>query len=133
MTIQSHRDLKVWQQAMDLAEGVYRLTSMFPPSEAFSLNRQLRRAAVCVPSNIAEGYGRGSRRSYIQFLKTARGSLLEFETQVMLAVRVKLLDPESADQSLQSIDSISRMLSAMIRTLEQQSLQPKPAASAIAY
>lgn len=86
--LQSYRGLLVWQKAMDLATMVYHLTEPFPKREVYGLAAQLRRAGVSVPSNIAEGYGRGSRREYLQFLTIAQGSLKELETQVLLAERL---------------------------------------------
>jgi len=81
------QDLRVWQNAMELAVEVYRQTSRLPREEIYSLTQQMRRAAVSVPSNIAEGKGRRSRKEFQQFLFHARGSLLELQTQVMIAKR----------------------------------------------
>ena len=86
--IQSYRDLKVWQQAMDLAEKCYRLTRQFPKDELYGMTSQVRRSAASVAANIAEGHGRNSRGEYIQFLRVAQGSLKELETHLILAVRV---------------------------------------------
>jgi four helix bundle protein len=116
--ITSYRDLKVWQESMSLVEGCYRFSSEFPKEELFGLTSQLRRAAVSVPANIAEGYGRDSRGSYVAFLKTAQGSLKELETHLMLAQRLKIGSLEMADRLLSQGDSIGRMLRALIRSLE---------------
>jgi len=83
--IKSYRDLVVWQKAMDLVTEIYRVSREFPKDEIFGLTGQMRRAAVSVPSNIAEGYGKSSRKEYIFFLTHARGSLLELETQILIA------------------------------------------------
>jgi len=81
----SYRDLKIWQRAIELSVAVYRLTGQFPADERFGLTSQLRRAAVSVASNIAEGYGRASRGEFRQFVGMARGSVLELQTQLVIA------------------------------------------------
>ena len=86
--IRSYRDLKVWQLAMDLAEESYRISQTMPITETYGLTSQIRRSAASIPANIAEGYGRESTGSYVHFLKTARGSLRELETHVLLAQRI---------------------------------------------
>lgn len=86
--IESYRDLKVWQRAMDLAVLVYGLTAAFPKQEQFGLTAQSRRAAVSVAANIAEGYGRSTKAAYLNFLRIAQGSLKETETHLILAGRV---------------------------------------------
>jgi len=86
--LQSYRDLMVWQKAIELAVLAYRLTEGFPRREIYGLASQMRRAGVSVPSNIAEGYGRASRREYLQFLSIAQGSLKELETQTILAEKL---------------------------------------------
>lgn len=87
--IQSHRDLAVWQKGMDLVEAVYSMTSIFPIDERYRLVHQSTRAAVSVPANIAEGHARGTRRDYAHFISIARGSLMELETYVMIAGRLR--------------------------------------------
>src|SRR5713101_10138093 len=86
--LRSYRDLLVWQKALDLTILIYRLSEGFPRTEIYGLTSQVRRASVSVPSNIAEGYGRGSRKEYLQFLCVAQGSLKELETQAILAQRL---------------------------------------------
>jgi four helix bundle protein len=83
--VKSFRDLVVWQRSIQLSLAIYRLTAAFPVEERHGLSSQLRRAGVSVPSNIAEGYGRGSRKEYRQFLAIARGSTLEVQTQLTIA------------------------------------------------
>jgi four helix bundle protein len=90
--INSFKDLIVWQKSMELVEKVYKITESFPTKEQFGLISQMRRAAVSIPSNIAEGYGRNSTGSYIQFLSIARGSLLELETQLELSKRLNFIN-----------------------------------------
>jgi four helix bundle protein len=102
-TISSYRDLKVWQEAMVLAETAYRFAAKLPRARADSLIEQMWRSAISVPANIAEGYGRESARSYVHFLKIARGSLNELETQILLSKRLGLLDTTLAGPLLLSI------------------------------
>ena len=119
MAIESYRDLRVWQEAMDLAEACYRLTAKFPREEAYGLTSQIRRAVVSIPANIAEGYGRNSRGAYVQFLRIAQGSLKELETHILIAGRLELADPQSSDAALAACDAIGRMLLGLIRQLER--------------
>jgi four helix bundle protein len=115
--IESHRDLRVWQLAMDLAERVYALSARFPRNETYRLVMQLTRAAASVPANIAEGNARGSRKDYAHFLAVAKGSLMESETFLMLAVRLKYLSPAEAEPVLALITDISKMLTSLRRRL----------------
>ena len=115
--LQSYRDLVVWQKAVDLAELGYRLTEQFPQREMYGLSSQIRRAGVSVASNIAEGYGRGSRREYVQFLAIAQGSLKELETQIILAERLTFTSASQANRMLGDCDVIGKMLGALIRSL----------------
>lgn len=118
--IRSYRDLVAWQEAMSLAKNVYRESSRLPKSEDYGLKQQVRRACVSVPSNIAEGYGRGSRRDYVSvsFLRRARGSLYEVETQILLAGELEYLTPEQTDPLLAQADECSRVLNGLITALE---------------
>jgi four helix bundle protein len=102
---------------MDLVETVYRLTGSFPSVEQWGLVSQMRRAAISVPSNIAEGYGRQATGEYRHHISIARGSLLELETQVLLARRLKYLQPADTDPVLKEIDEISRMLATLVSKL----------------
>jgi four helix bundle protein len=97
--VAGHRDLRVWRDAMELAEAVYGLTKTFPRDEIYGLTSQMNRAAVSVPSNIAEGYGRGGK-DYERFVGLAYGSLLEIETQIELAARLGLAEKERVDDLL---------------------------------
>ncbi|WP_302480101.1 four helix bundle protein [Sphingomonas bacterium] len=112
--VASHRDLLVWQRGMLIAEQVYLLTRGFPRDELFGLTSQMRRAAVSVPANIAEGYGRGTQASYLSFLRIARGSLLELETHLILAARVGLASDTAVDGLAADIAEVGRMLQALI-------------------
>jgi four helix bundle protein len=117
--IRSYRDLKVWQQAMDLAEACYRLTRQFPKDELYGMTSQVRRSAASVAANIAEGHGRNSRGDYAKFLRVAQGSLKELETHLILAARVGLISDGLIAKVLQQSEGLGRMLRALIRSLER--------------
>ena len=116
--LQSYKELVVWQKAMDLATLVYRLTESFPKREIYGLAAQLRRCGVSVPSNIAEGYGRSSRREYIQFLSIAQGSLKELETQAILARNLNYASAGQADLILSRAEVVGKLLGGLIRSLK---------------
>lgn len=118
----SFTDLRVWQMAMDLAEETYRETSLFPREETYNLTQQMRRSAVSVPSNIAEGKGRRSRREFSQFLFHARGSLLELQTQVMIARRLHYLSEQQSKQILERANSVGRSLTGLINSLAESAV-----------
>ncbi len=120
MSVSSFRELKVWQLGIELAEKVYRLTADFPKSEFYGLSNQMRRAAVSIPSNIAEGQGRDSTREFLHFLAIAFGSICELEIQLILAHRLNYL----SDPDLQSILTILTATSKTTRGL-QKSLKAK--------
>jgi four helix bundle protein len=110
--------LAVWQKAVDLCESVYALTAQFPAAERFGLTGQMRRAVVSVPSNLTEGYGRGSRRDYRQFVCVARGSAAELETQITIASRLRLLDVDDCERFLSATREILRMLHSLAEALD---------------
>jgi four helix bundle protein len=118
--IQSYRDLRVWQKAMELAERCYRATQSFPREELYGGVTQIRRAATSVPANVAEGNGRENRGEYIQFLRIAQGSLKELETHVLLSQRVGLTRGETADPILADCELVGKMLRALIRSLQEK-------------
>lgn len=115
--MQSYRELQVWQRSMVLTESVYRHTARFPTDERFGLVSQARRAAVSIPANIAEGWGRRSTREYIQFLIVARGSLMELETHLLLAARLPFLPQVALDQMMAESEHVAKMLNALISSL----------------
>ena len=115
MKKQSFRDLRVWVEAMDLAAAVYEFTSAMPRDERYGLTSQMQRAAVSVPSNIAEGEGRMSPGEWLQFLGHARGSLNELETQILLASRLYRGSTEQSAWLLSRIEDVSRALNGLIR------------------
>ena len=120
MEINSYRDLLVWQDGIELAQRAYHLTKGFPKDELFGVVSQIRWAAVSVPANIAEGYGRDNLGSYIQFLRIAQGSLKELETHIILAKRVGLAKLEATGAVLDQCEGIGKMLRSLIRSLESQ-------------
>jgi four helix bundle protein len=105
----SYKDLRVWQNAMDLVVSVYGETQSFPKEELYGLTSQMRRAAVSIPSNIAEGKGRSTDRDRSLFFCHARGSLLELETQVLIAQRLKYLNPPRAEALIEASTELGRM------------------------
>jgi four helix bundle protein len=111
-----HERLDVWRDAMDFVEIVYRFSAVFPPDERFGLTAQLRRAAVSIPSNIAEGAARRSRREYLNFLSIARASLAEADTQLKLAVRLGFADEPPELRAL--VDRLFAKLTALLAKLD---------------
>jgi four helix bundle protein len=125
--IRSYRDLRVWQQAMDLVETTYRATERFPVEERYGLVTQLRRAAVSVASNIAEGHAR-SLGDYLRHLLVASGSLTEMETQFILGSRLGFLQSDQAESLLRACDQIGCMLGALRKSLRARRGRPQPRA-----
>jgi len=113
----SFRDLRVWQQAMTLTIEIYRATAGFPKHEQYGLSQQLRRAAVSVPSNIAEGKGHRSDREFVRFLMHARGSLLELQTQLLIAQDLQYLSQTEGTELLGLAERVGRGLSGLINSL----------------
>jgi four helix bundle protein len=119
MQVKTYRDLIAWQKAMHLAEEVYHITDHMPDNERFGLTSQMRRAAVSISSNITEGHGRETRPDYLRFLRMARGSLMELETQLILAERLRFI---RLPQDLLAIqEETDRVLQGLIRSLENLS------------
>ena len=112
-----YKDLLIWQKGMVLAKLVYKLTARFPPQERFGLTAQLRRAAVSVPSNIAEGQARQGTKEFLQFLSHAEGSLAEVETQILLSLDLCFASREDAAPSLKEIDELQKMIVSLKRKL----------------
>ena len=113
MSVRSYRDLIVWQRSMELVEETYSLCSRLPPAERDALADQMRRSAVSVAANIAEGHSRVHRKEFLHMLSIARGSLMELETHLLIAERVYLLSDDQVSRALALLDEVSRMLSAM--------------------
>ena len=118
---QSFRDLQVWQKAMQLTVAIYRLTREFPKDELYGLSGQIRRAAVSVPSNIAEGHGRSGNREFMQFLSVARGSLCELQTQLEIARLLRFGNPELIDAIEQLSHEVGKMIFTFLRSLRSRS------------
>jgi len=116
--IKSHKDLKVWQRAMDLVVESYRLAKRLPTSETYALASQIRRAAVSVPANIAEGHGRDHLGDYLHSLSVANGSLMELETRSSIAVRLCYLKPVELEPAMALVDEVGRMLSGLTKKLK---------------
>ena len=115
--IQDHKDLIMWQKAMDMTAEVYRLAKLLPREETYALSDQMRRAAVSVPSNIAEGYQRRSDGYIKHFLYIAKGSNAEVETQILLCIRLGYFPQSEAQTALKLIEEIAKMLSVFIGKL----------------
>ncbi|MEI8230104.1 MAG: four helix bundle protein [Candidatus Peregrinibacteria bacterium] len=124
MDVHSHRDLIVWQKAMDLVVLVYRFTEQFPKSEIYGLSSQMRRSAVSIPSNIAEGRKRGTRKDYRQFLLIAYGSGGELETQVEIAKRLTFGNEKDRLVVDQTLNEVMRMLNVITSKLADPSNKP---------
>ena len=111
--VRSHRDLLVWQKAMDLVDRIYDLTESFPAREGFGLTGQITRAVVSVPANIAEGQARSTAKDFANFLAIARGSLMETETLLMVAVRRRYVSDADAGEAISQITEVSKMLTSL--------------------
>jgi len=117
--IRDYRDLIVWQEAMDIAAMIYLLTRSFPREEMFGMSAQMRRSAASIPANIAEGFGRAQRKSFIQFLRIAQGSLKELETHAQLSSRVGLLAAEDMHAVMQKCETLGKRLVQFVRSLDR--------------
>jgi four helix bundle protein len=114
-----YKDLLVWRKSVDLVHAVYVTTEQFPKRETYGLASQMQRAAVSVPSNIAEGQAYLNRREFLRFLRHARGSLAELETQLIIAIRLNYVSPPQSDRLLRDIGEIGRMLSGLVTSLKE--------------
>jgi four helix bundle protein len=115
--IETYRQLKVWIEAMDLVEDVYRITKNLPSDELYGLRSQIRRSAVSIPSNIAEGHGRRGSKEFMHHLSIAKGSLSELEAQLILCVRLQYISREDLKPVWDRAQSVSKMMSGLIRSL----------------
>jgi len=118
--VKSYRDLVAWQKSMALVSGIYEATKFFPKEEQFGLTAQLRRAAVSIPSNIAEGSSRRATKEFIRFINIANGSLAETETQLQLANDLGFLEEDSLNLLLEKTDEISRILQGLYNSLNSR-------------
>ncbi len=113
-----HEKLDLWKKAIDFVVHIYNLTKLFPEEERFTLISQLRRAAISIPSNIAEGAARQSKKEFIKFLYISQGSMSEVETQLIISVRLQYIDNNKLTEFLDKAESISKMISGLIKTLK---------------
>ncbi len=113
----SYRDLIVWQKGIALVKRIYEITATFPTEEKFGLMSQMRRAAVSIPSNIAEGQARKSTREFVQFISNAEGSLAELDTQIVLGQELNLVNAMESQKTALQIDELRRMLNSLRRRL----------------
>ncbi len=118
--IRSFRDLDIWKRSVDLAERIYATTKSFPPGEVYGLTQQLRRAAVSVPSNIAEGFGRFHNKEYIQFLFISLGSCAEITTQLIIAQRLGYIKNNDDENLVSEVEQNSKMTMSLIKKLRQR-------------
>ena len=127
LAISSYRDLRVWQEAIELAVVCYSETRAFPREEVFGPTAQIRRAAASIAANIAEGHGRETPGAFVQFLRIAQGSTKELETHITLSSRIGLLPAPQAGALLTRCDEIGRMLRSLIRSLQRSTQGEKEA------
>jgi four helix bundle protein len=120
MRIRDYRDLIVWQKAIKLVEMVYRVTKKFPKEEIYALSNQIRRAAVSIPSNIAEGHARKSTRVFLQFLSVAYGSLKEVETQIYISLRLQYITEKDSRSVFAITEEIGRIISGLRSSLKRR-------------
>ena len=120
MAGQSYRDLVVWQKAMQLVTQTYLVAEIFPKAEMFGLASQLKRAAISVPSNIAEGQGRDSIKEFLHHLSIAYGSLMEVETQIQIAANLSFIPQTQADMLIDKCGEVGRLLNGLLRSLRKQ-------------
>jgi len=118
MGTQTYQDFDVWQRAMSLAEKVYNLTSDFPKEELYGMTSQIRRSAISVPANIAEGWARHNNNEFTHFIRIAHGSLRELETHLILSVRISLCSQDSVQPLLEEIIIVSKQLLSLGRSLK---------------
>jgi len=118
--VRTFRDLVAWQKGIRLSLLVYRLTKRFPDEEKFGMVSQMRRSAVSIPANIAEGYGRGRRAEYIRYLEIGRGSLFELQTYLELAREMQWVDGEDLAAVARLADEVDRVVSALLRSLKRR-------------
>ena len=118
--IHNYKELDVWKRSVAFTTEVYRLTARFPETERFGLSSQIRRAAISVPANIAEGWGRGSTREYVQFLTVARGSLMELETHLIVGCNLTFLTQDELRMASKAIEETGKMLNGLIGALKSR-------------
>jgi len=118
--MKTYRDLQVWQKSMSLVTEIYKISKTYPRDEAYGLTSQMRRCAISIPSNMAEGYGRNSINEYLYFLRIATGSLYELQTQMEISINLRYLNRNEFDKLYRLSREIERMLSSLIRKLSSK-------------
>ena len=118
--METHKDLRIWQQSIEMVTSLYLMTKTFPKDELFGLVSQIRRAAVSVPSNIAEGYARGTDREKLHFLRISSGSMSEIETQLILSFNLGYISQENYDELSEIITSVWKQLNALISSVKKR-------------
>lgn len=114
----NYKELKVWQKAVDFTVEIHKLSGYFPNHEQFGLTSQVRRAAYSIPSNIAEGAGRGSKKEFIHFLSIALGSTFEIETQLIIANKINYIENNKLEEALETISEIQKMIRGLQKSLD---------------
>lgn len=118
-TMKTFRDLLIWQKAMELVTNCYAISADFPKDEQFGLTSQIRRCSISIPSNISEGFGRGTNKDYLRFLNFSLGSLFEFQTQIEIAFNLKYISLEKFDKLYEDSRELERMLSSFMRQVKK--------------
>lgn len=118
-SVQSYKDLLIWKKGIEIVKEVYFLSKQLPKNEEYAISDQIRRAAVSIPANIAEGYGRASTRNYLYFVRIARGSLFEVETLLTVMIEVELIAAEHAETLSELLIEEGKMINSFIKSLEK--------------
>ena len=118
--METHKDLRVWQQGIEMVTSIYLMTKSFPKEEVFGLASQLRRASVSVPSNIAEGYARGTDKEKLHFLRITSGSMSEVETQLLLSLNLGYINQEKYNELSEIVTSVWKQLNSLITPLKKR-------------
>ncbi len=118
--METHKDLRVWQQSIEMVTSIYLMTQSFPKEETFGLVSQLRRASVSVPSNIAEGYARGTDKEKLHFLRISSGSMSEVETQLLLSLNLGYIDQEKYNELSEIVTSVWKQLNSLISSIKNR-------------
>lgn len=115
--IKSFKQLKIWQKGIEIVKQIYHITNKFPKEELYGLTSQMRRSAISIPSNVAEGFKRYHRKEYKQFLHISLGSAAELETQLIIAKELQFINKSVLDEFVEMLDHLSRMISALLNKL----------------
>ena len=120
MKTSDYKELQVWHKAIDLVVEIYNLTKLLPKEETYAISDQIRKAAVSIPSNIAEGQSRNSAKEFIQFLSIARGSLAELETQLLICIKVNMLSEDNITEAQNITTEVGKMIKGLMNKLNSQ-------------